>query len=120
VVLEHGGGVWSLAVLADGRLASGGEDGQIKLWLLDRSETFAEPADGMGEPVVLEHGGGVWSLAVLADGRLASGGSDGQIKLWLDTEPLIGSLCLRAGRNLSGREWAHYLGLRQALAAELP
>ncbi len=31
-VLAHGGGVRSLAVLADGRLASGGADGTIKLW----------------------------------------------------------------------------------------
>jgi WD40 repeat protein len=62
----------SLAVLADGRLASGGADGNIKLW---RKE-------GTGEPVVLSHGGGVWSLAVLADGQLASGGNDGEIKLW--------------------------------------
>ena len=30
VVLAHGGPVWSLAVLADGRLASGGSDGKIK------------------------------------------------------------------------------------------
>ena len=59
-VLSHGGGVGSLAVLADGRLASGGQDGNIKLW----------PKEGTGEPVVLSHGGGwVWSLAVLADGE---------------------------------------------------
>ena len=62
----------SLAVLADGRLASGGQDGTIKLW----------PKDATGEPVVLTHGAGVKSLAVLADGRLASGGYDGKIKLW--------------------------------------
>ena len=71
LVLPHGSPVWSLAVLADGRLASGGED-QIKLW----------PKDGRGEPVILAHGSQVQSLAVLADGRLASGGDDGQIKLW--------------------------------------
>jgi energy-coupling factor transporter ATP-binding protein EcfA2 len=62
----------SLAVLPDGRWASGGSDGNIKLW----------PRDGVGEPVVLPHGDGVRSLAVLADGRLASGGNDGNIKLW--------------------------------------
>src|SRR5207248_3891377 len=72
VVLARGASVLSLAVLADGRLASGGSDGAIKLW----------PKEGTGEPVVLAHGARVLSLAVLADGRLASGGSDGAIKLW--------------------------------------
>jgi WD domain, G-beta repeat len=73
IVLTHGARVvTSLAVLADGRLASGGQDGKIKLW----------PKAGTGEPVVLTHGAGVNSLAVLADGRLASGGDDGTIKLW--------------------------------------
>jgi WD40 repeat protein len=62
----------SLAVLADGRLASGGLDGKIKLW----------PKDGKGDPVVLSQGSDILSLAVLADGRLASGGADGKIKLW--------------------------------------
>ena len=46
MVLTQGAAVWSLAVLADGRLASGGEDGKIKLW----------PKEGTGEPVVLTHG----------------------------------------------------------------
>jgi WD40 repeat protein len=71
-VLSHGNAVFSLAVLADGRLASGDIDGKIKLWL----------KDGTGEPVVFSHGDGIWSLAVLADGRLASGGDDSKIKLW--------------------------------------
>jgi WD40 repeat protein len=70
--ISHGSRVRSLVALADGRLASGGEDGTIKLW----------PKDGTGEPVVLSHGSGVRSLAVLADGRVASGGEDGTIKLW--------------------------------------
>jgi WD40 repeat protein len=89
-------------VLADGRLASGGGDGNIKLW----------PKEGTGEPVVLSHGGGVvTSLAVLADGRLASGGEDGNIKLWLvDEQKLIAALCLRAGRNLTKAEWTRYIG----------
>jgi WD40 repeat protein len=137
VVFWHGREVWSLAVLADGRLASGGLDGKIKLW----------PKDGVGEPEVLSHGGYVQSLAVLADGRLASAGADekiklwpkegtgeptvlsaggplavladgrlasagdGKIKLWLvDEQKLIAALCLRAGRNLTKDEWARYIG----------
>ena len=95
------GEVSSLAVLADGGLASGGQDGNIKLW----------PKEGMGEPVVLSHGGAVLDLAVLKDGRLASAGKDGRIKLWLvDEEQLVAALCLRAGRNLTKAEWARYVG----------
>jgi hypothetical protein len=41
VVLTHGGRVRSLAVLADGRLASGGGDGKIKLWLVDEQKLIA-------------------------------------------------------------------------------
>ena len=54
-----------MAVLADGRLASGGDDDKVKLW----------PRDGAGEPMVLSHGSSIKSLAVLPDGRLASGGA---------------------------------------------
>ena len=72
MVLSHGSPVDSLAVLADGRLASGGLDGKIELW----------PKEGAGEPVILSPGSPVRSLAVLADGRLASGDFDGNIKLW--------------------------------------
>jgi hypothetical protein len=49
-----------MAVLGDGRLASGYTDGKIALW----------PKDGSGDPIVLTHGSGVQALAVLADGRL--------------------------------------------------
>ena len=82
-------------MLADGRLASGGRDGKIKLW----------SKEGTGEPVVLSQGSSVLLLAVLADGRLASGGADGKIKAWLVNEE-----DLRAGRNLSKDEWARYIG----------
>jgi hypothetical protein len=105
-VLSHGKpyyAVRSLVVLNDGRLASGGEDGKIKLW----------PLTDKGEPITLSHGSGVQSLAVLKDGRLASGGDDGKIKLWpLDdkSEPItlshgsrVQSLAvLKDGRLASG------------------
>jgi len=101
VALTHGAPISSLAVLSDGRLASGGPDGKIKLW----------PKEGTGEPVVLAHDAGVWSLAVPADGRLASGGEDGEIKRWLvDEQKLIAALCFRVGRNLTKAQWARYIG----------
>ena len=59
-------------MLPDGRLASGGDDGYIKIW----------PKDGTREPEVPSHGKSVWALTVLPDGRLASGGADGNIKIW--------------------------------------
>jgi WD domain, G-beta repeat len=71
-ILLQGYIVTSLAVLPDGRLASGGTDGKIRLW----------PREGAGQPVVLTQGSWVRSLAVLPDGRLASGGGDGKIRLW--------------------------------------
>jgi hypothetical protein len=52
LVLTHGGLVRFLAVLPDGRLASGDSDGIIKLW----------PKDIAGEPVILSHGKWVYSL----------------------------------------------------------
>jgi len=100
MVLSHGGVVWSLSVLGDGRLVSGGLDGNIKIW----------PKEGT-EPTVLVNGSPVHDLAVVADGRLASAGEDGRIKLWLvDEQKLIAALCLRAGRNLTKTEWARYIG----------
>jgi hypothetical protein len=41
VILSHGSRVLSLAVLADGRLASSGDDGKIELWLVDDQELVA-------------------------------------------------------------------------------
>ena len=72
VVLAQGSAVRSLAVLKDGRLASGSWDGNIKIW----------PKEGRGKPVVHSQGSAILSLAALKDGRLASGGNDGNIKIW--------------------------------------
>jgi WD40 repeat protein len=126
--------------LADGRLASGGDDGKIRLWqkdfkgepevllhgglvgsltVLSDGRLASGSADGLrlwpksfkSEPETFSHGDRVHTLTTLPDGRLASAGEDGQIKLWLvDEMKLIAALCLRAGRNLSGDEWTRFIG----------
>jgi WD40 repeat protein len=63
----------ALAVLPDGRLASGAFDRTIKLW---------DPASGQLQATLEGHSGSVNALAVLPGGRLASGAGDRTIKLW--------------------------------------
>jgi cytochrome c len=60
--------VESLAVLADGKLVSGGYDGTIKIW----------PKEGTGKPKIISRYTAI--VTSLADGPLASGGADGTIK----------------------------------------
>jgi hypothetical protein len=69
-----GSNVDALVTLPDGRLASGSNDGNIRLWA---------PSTGACTAVFEGHQGFVvWALAVLGDGRLASGSDDNTIRLW--------------------------------------
>ena len=69
----HTDGVYALAVLADGRLASGSDDKTIRLW---------DVASGAETARLEGHTSEIRSLAVVADGRLASGSDDKTIRLW--------------------------------------
>ena len=66
-------------------LISGGGDGTIKLWSLDK-----EPEGAIRNPVILENGDGS-ILAMVLDGTLLySGRLDGDINVWdLDTRQMI-------------------------------
>jgi len=79
-----GGGGWvrAVAALPDMRVASGGDDGRVRLW---------DPADPQAGPAELgRHAGAVHALAVLPDGRLVSGGHDRRLRLWDPADPQAG------------------------------
>ncbi|MFM0223096.1 P-loop domain-containing protein [Paraburkholderia dipogonis] len=65
------GTISALAVLSDGRLASGDET--VRLW---------NPESGICEATLKRHMVMVYALAPLPDGRLAAGSSDCTISLW--------------------------------------
>ena len=72
-LVGHLSRIRALAVLPDGRLASGSADCTIRLWDL---------ATGVCTATFEGHSNSVTALAVLPDGRLASGSDDGTIRLW--------------------------------------
>ncbi|MFD8559683.1 AAA family ATPase [Streptosporangium canum] len=69
------GGVRSVAFTRDGKiLASGGDDGTVRLWDVTHRREIAQLAAGQG---------GVWPVAFTRDGKtLAGGGGDGTVQLW--------------------------------------
>jgi hypothetical protein len=64
----------AVAVLPDGRVVSGGDDGRVLVW--DPSGT------GSGPVQLGRHDGWVNAVAVLPDGRVVSGGNDGWVLVW--------------------------------------
>jgi len=74
VIRFHDSAVNAVAILPDGRLATGGEDGRIAIW-----------RPGFGEPIQLfiGHTAPIVALAVSPDGqRLASASWDRTVRVW--------------------------------------
>jgi WD40 repeat protein len=66
--------VWAVAVLADGRVVTGGDDGRVLIW------DPAGPGTAAAELGRLD--GTVSAVAVLADGRVVTGGDDRRVLIW--------------------------------------
>jgi len=69
---HHQGYIWALATLAGGGLASGGRDGNIRLW----------KADGTAIRTLTGHGQSVLGLADIGNGLLASISRDRTLRFW--------------------------------------
>ena len=69
--------IYALEELDDGRVASAGRDGAIRLW---------QPANGACERVLLGHTGAVTCLAAPAAGTLVSGSLDRTVRVWATGE----------------------------------
>ena len=72
----------AVAVLADGRVVTGGDDGRVLVW---------DPAiPGAGPAELGRHDSAVSAVAVLADGRVVTGGNDGRVLAWDPVAPEAG------------------------------
>ncbi len=70
----HWGAILAVNISPDGKiLATGGNDGTVRLWNMD---------DPTRDPLVLPHHGPVSVVAFLKDGRLISTGTAGPTRLW--------------------------------------
>ena len=90
LVLELGGHddlVTVVAVVADGRVVSGGSDGRLLIWRTTRVDLGRQWPSELGC-----HDGPVTAVAGLADGRVVSGGSDGQLLVWDPAVPQSGPI----------------------------
>jgi WD40 repeat protein len=71
--------LWAVAVLGDGRVVTGGDDGQVLVWDPD--------APGVGPVMLGAHDGVVRAVTVLGDRRIITGGDDGQVLVWDPNNP---------------------------------
>jgi WD40 repeat protein len=75
ILIGHTGAVLAIDVSSDGVVASGGQDGTVRLWDVARGREIGAP--------IREHIGAVRAVAFSPDGQtVASGGDDQTVQLW--------------------------------------
>ena len=74
LAVEQPGPILAIEPLADGRVASAGNDGVIQLWAIDDDTSSAQTVD--------LHAGPVDAVTQLADGRIASAGTRDGVQVW--------------------------------------
>jgi WD40 repeat protein/predicted 2-oxoglutarate/Fe(II)-dependent dioxygenase YbiX len=97
----HEGATLALLTLADGRVASAGADGRVRIWRADGTCTADWHA----------HDGWVWGLAAAPDGALVSVGEDGRVAT-------IGAACTHVELGVPLRCVTHAGGRRVVGAAD--
>src|SRR6185312_14309925 len=101
------GAVTSVAFRPHSRtLAVGSLDHTVRLWQIGpvRQQLLGGPFTNQAGPVT--------SVAFSPDGTtLATGSDDHTVRLWNVSylQNVVQRLCAAAGRNFSGKEWAHYV-----------
>jgi hypothetical protein len=90
---RHDGQVNAVAVLADGRVVSAGEDRRVLVW---------DPARPGTDPVELGDDDSLRAVAVLPDGRVVSAGEDRRLLVWDPSRP--GSDPVELGRHADSVE----------------
>ncbi|NVB40592.1 hypothetical protein G6O69_22320 [Pseudenhygromyxa sp. WMMC2535] len=79
----HQGAVMAVCAVGEGKLASAGADGTVRLWKVETGEAVGEPLRG--------HQGRVWAVCAVGEGKLASAGEDGTVRLWkVETGEAVG------------------------------
>lgn len=100
----HTGAARCLALLRDGRLASGGDDGSVRLW-----DARICTRDANACTKVLSHGSAVRCLVALPCGGVVGGGSDGSVTLW--SAAGVRTATLGGGPGEVPRAWVSSLAL---------
>jgi WD40 repeat protein len=107
--------VWGVAFSPDGKmLASASSDKRVMLWDVVSHTPLGVPFTG--------HQDVVWGVAFSPDGKtLASASWDKTVMLWdVDVASWLRKACAIANRNLTRREWAHYVGAEVPYQAPCP